>query len=724
MVGKMLLPSLGGPPAVWNTCVVFFQLLLLFGYGYAHFGSSRLKPRTQIAVHFVLLGLVALFLPIGLIKWLPINETWSPVSWLLVQLALMVGIPFFVLSSNAPLIQRWYGYVCQKDEGGDPYFLYAFSNAGSLCALVCYPFLVEPLMGVSSQSWLWMFGFFALVLTFAVCGWVLFSKSDLKRKQDVEASISSPEKLAWKKRLHFVVLAAVPSSLMLGVTTFIATDVGSMPLLWVIPLALYLLTFIFAFSRRTILPHSWITKALPYTALLMAVLLMVDLGKIPLLIAPLHLAAFFVVAMFCHGELARLRPPANQLTEFYFLLSIGGVVGGMFNGFVAPLIFTEITEYPLALIAACLLLPAGKTVLTWKVLPRELAWPAGVLAYLLVCTFALSSFQAENKLLAGGLLFGLPAILCFSFLEKRVRFAFTLAAIIFVCSYFFVDRNVVIAKRGFFGVNKVAIDKKNGYTLLINGRTVHGIQNLDDETKLEPLSYYHKTGPIGDVFRIVDPDRQSRVGVIGLGTGSIASYAKDGQHFDFFEIDPVVYEFASNPKYFNFLSESKGNCRVILGDARIQLQRHHFENHRVTQTVSHGDSEGVGQYRLLILDAFSSDSIPTHLVTREAFELYMSRLDDGGLMAVHITNKFIDLEPLLAGLCNDLGLELLIRYDGVAGGFLENGGKESSVYAIIAKRPEVLEPFAKTGNWDQPEANSDLRSWTDEYSNFLDVLRW
>ena len=726
MVGKMLLPSLGGTPAVWNTCVVFFQALLLLGYGYAHFGSSRLSPRVQVTVHLTLLASVVIFLPIGLINGIPVNGSFSPTAWLLVQLGLMVGLPFFVLSSNAPLIQRWYS-LAPGTENQDPYFLYAFSNVGSLLALLAYPFLVEPLFGITQQSNLWMIAFLVLLTAFIGCGWLLFS---IKLKQPNEKPVESASAveslengetkkplLSWKSRFHFILLAAVPSSLMLGVTTFITTDVGSMPLLWVLPLALYLLTFVFAFSKKSILPHAWMVKIMPYMALLMAILLLVDMGKIPWLIAPLHLLVFFVVAMVGHGELAKRRPPSSQLTEFYFLMSIGGVVGGSLNGLIAPFVFTEISEYPLAIVFGCLLIPTTKIKWSWKQVPADVLWPIGLAVVMAISILVFNSIGLENKLIAGAALFAIPAIVCFSFLERRVRFALCLATIIFGCGYYFVDRDVVIAKRGFFGVNKVKIDERNGYRLLINGRTVHGIQNLADNRATEPLSYYHRTGPIGDIFSVAAADSESFVGVIGLGTGTIASYAQDGQPFDFYEIDPVVHEFASQPGLFSFLEKSAGDCRVIIGDARIQLQQRQISN------VSNRNRKTASSYDLLILDAFSSDSIPTHLVTREAVELYFHNLTEDGFLALHITNKFVDLEPLLDVLAKELGVAAAIRYDGISGKFHENGGKESSVYVVMSRKPENLKPFLD-GKWKALSRDREVKIWTDEYSNLFDVLKW
>ncbi len=723
LVGRMLLPSLGGTAAVWNTCVVFFQGLLLAGYGYSHYVSSRLKPRNQVKLHLVLLGLVCFFVPIRLFFWSDVPTNSDPTFWLLVQLAVMVGLPFFVISSNAPLIQRWYGIVSasrndstHNKRKNDPYFLYAFSNVGSLAALLAYPFVIEPRFGLTTQSLGWLSGFLLLIIGFLFCGWFVFTsrleKTELRESPlpDVPRDHADVRTTAiWKQRAHWIVLAAIPSSLMLGVTTYLSTDVGSVPMLWVIPLAIYLLTFILAFARKQIIPHHLLVRISPILILLMAVLLLVDLGSNPWAIMPFHLLTFFVIGMVCHGEMNRLRPPVDRLTEFYLLMSVGGFIGGTFNALIAPNLFPEILEYPLALVAACLVRPQlGEHKNRFSML--DLVWPVGIAVFGILAIWLVESLGLESKLMTAAVLFLLPAIVCYSFVERPIRFALCFAVVIFSCQWALVEQHVVVTQRGFFGVNKVAVDRQAGFRMLINGRTMHGIQFLDPNRQLEPLSYYHRSGPVGDIFDVANAMNVNRVGVVGLGTGSIASYSKSGQTFDFYEIDPVVCDFASNPQYFNFLEHAPGDCRLILGDARVQLAK---------------PIPASWRYDLLMIDAFSSDSIPTHLLTVEAFEVFRKRLNAGGVLAIHITNKHINLQPLLHGVAKAKGWNLLIRDDQIGGDHKDNDGKLSSTWVVFtfADTPASFANELRKQNWSTIDGPA-IEPWTDERSNILEVLKW
>jgi hypothetical protein len=729
MVGRMLLPSLGGTPAVWNTCVVFFQAMLLLGYGYAFLSSKFLKPRVQIIVHWLLLSLVFVFLPIQLRDPNPPAES-DPTIWLIVQLMVMIGLPFFVVSSHAPLIQNWFSKAAGR-RGNDPYFLYAFSNCGSFAALLAYPFAFERMFGLSQQSVLWLIGYAILLAGMLACGLLAWRGISTERETpalenakvvetaniDAANDDATGQGLGWPRRFRFIILAAVPSSLMLGVTTYITTDVGSVPLLWIIPLALYLLTFVLAFSNKQILPHRWMVRAAPFLLLLMVALLLVDLGKSPLLIGCAHLLTFFVVAMVCHGEMARLRPPVEHLTEFYFLMSLGGVAGGAFNALLAPHLFNDIFEYPLMLVAACLLLPpkqvvAGVQESANRLVPKfswqDLAWPLGFLVWVLACVGITAAVGIDNKIVNAILLFAIPALVCFSLIGRPFRFGACFAVLIFASAHFLLESEIIHKERGFFGVNKVSVDEKNGFRLLINGRTIHGIQPLYDSQS--PVSYYHRTGPIGDIFERAAAAENCRVGVVGLGTGTIASYSKPGQVFEFYEIDPVVLAFASNCEYFDYLDKARGDVKVILGDARIQLQKKL--------------KDGSAAYDVIIIDAFSSDSVPSHLITREAVELYFKMLRDDGILAIHITNKYLDFRPLIVALARESGLVAAMREDKCAGDHTDNQGKLSSTWVVLSRSDETLELFQESGDWGPIECGKQMRVWTDDFSNLLDVLIW
>jgi hypothetical protein len=726
MVGRMLLPSLGGTPSVWNTCVVFFQAVLLLGYGYAHFAARKFSYRTHVLLHLSMLAGVCLLLPIGLIQdWAVPTET-SPLGWLLGQLVLCVGLPFFAISANAPLLQRWYSHVSRSD-GDDPYFLYATSNVGSLGALLVYPLVIEPTLGITAQTVLWLFGFLALTLSFLGCGYLVLQRESVggessSNSPNGNSAAASYRPLAWSNRLHYIVLAAIPSSLMLGATTYITTDVGSFPLMWVLPLAVYLLTFILVFAKRQILPHRLVVRWVPILLLLMPVVMLMDLGVSPLLMITLHLATFFFVSMLCHGEMARLRPPADQLTEFYLMMSVGGVLGGAFNALLAPVLFQDVVEYPLMLILSCLMIPTlhgmkfSESVALRRFAWADLAWPAGLLAFILIAHSSLTAAGVENKTLLGISVFGVPAFICFATSSRPIRFACCYAVLTFACAATLVDRETLAKARGFFGVNEVAQDSESGFRTLINGRTMHGVQRSSETERPEPLSYFHRLGPMGDVFQLHAMPENAYVGVVGLGIGSIASYGQPRHRFDFYEIDPVVYRFASDPRYFTYLTSCQADHRVILGDARIQLSRD--ENFQVDAT------ENLPRYDLLILDAFSSDSIPTHLITKEAMQLYLTRLHENGLIAMNVTNKFIDVRPVLLGLAEHFGLTMAIREDRLAGDHTDNDGRLSVTFVVMSPRADLVEPFLSTGRWQTIKTDRPVTLWTDEHSNIFDVLDW
>jgi len=723
MVGRMLLPSLGGTPSVWNTCVVFFQTMLLLGYGYAHFAARAISLRKHVVVHLSLLSVVCFLLPIQFISdWSVPTET-NPLGWLLGQLVLCVGIPFFVVSSNAPLLQKWYSQV-SGGRGKDPYFLYAISNVGSLGALLAYPLLLEPLLGITAQASLWFAGFLGLAVALLICGWFVIRQAEQNQQTRCDSTgptVRAYRSLSWRRRLHFAALAAIPSSLMLGVTTFITTDVGSFPLMWVLPLAFFLLTFILVFAERKLIPHRWVVRSLPLLLLLMPVMTLADLGVSPVLMISVHLLCLFLVAMMCHGELARLRPPADQLTEFYLVMSIGGVLGGAFNAFLAPVLFDDVIEYPLMLVAAAAFMPVvcrqSRSVL-YELRPRlaDAAWCVGFAGIVAVICLGLKGLSIENQILVGIFAFGIPAMLCFSAVGRPVRFALGLAVMIAACSTILLDRETIAKERGFFGVNEVAYDAESDFRWLINGRTMHGLQRGSETESPEPLAYFHRLGPMGDIFRLHRLSDDAQVAVVGLGIGAIASYARPGQHFDFYEIDPVVVQLAKDPRHFNFLSSCKAKHRVTLGDARIQLASVEPPAARHQQTPM--------QYDLLILDAFSSDSIPTHLVTVEAMELYLERLAPGGLIAMNITNKFVDMRPLVVGFGHRFGLATAMRQDNVRGTHIETNGRSSVAFCVLAREPELIERFLREDRWVPVASPRGATCWTDEHANLFDVLDW
>lgn len=701
LVAKMLLPLLGGAPSVWNTCMVFFQSLLLAGYAYALLVSQRLSLRNQAIVHAVLLLVAGVVLPFGLseriLASLPTQS--SPILWLLTTLAVTVGPPFLLLSATAPLLQRWFSHSTHK-AARDPYFLYAVSNAGSMLALLGFPFLFEPAFAIRTQSVFWAVGYVVLVGLIIGCALLLNARratSDHKyvAVEQAEIKIETPQRFEW------VLLAFVPSSLMLGVTTFIATDVASVPLIWIIPLALYLLTFIIAFGNQQLIK-------LPLTSLLFVVTLVV-LGAFIILSPPisvwvtitLHLLVFFFAALLSHQRLAQSRPHVSKLPEYYLWIAVGGVLGGIFNAILAPLVFSTPFEYPAAIILACLVRPVTMQEQKTKSLMRT-TFPV----FIFVLTFALAltipRLQLSGKV-ENGLVLLLPLALCFVFSFRRpFVFALSLAALMFASiPYTNATVQTLTTERNFFGVWRVTTSPNEEFRRLYHGSTVHGVQMNDEARKCEPTSYYHRTGPVGDVFDVYNSKLANLpVAATGLGSGTLGTYSLPGQQWDFYDIDPAIVRIASEPSYFTFISDcTKASHQMILGDARLRLRE-----------------APAGKYGLLIMDAFSSDSVPAHLLTTEAMDLYLGKLSSDGMLAFHISNRYLNLEPLLSGLSKRAGLSAFIRRDQER----DLVGKYPSVWVVMARNDAALGSIAGDSRWTKVQGDI---VWTDDFSNILSLLK-
>ncbi len=698
MFVKMLLPSLGGSPAVWNTATVFFQAMLLCGYLYVHLTTRLLGVRRQAVLHVALLILSLLTLPIAVASgWQPpVDHT--PVFWLIGLLTISMGVPFFLLSATAPLLQSWFAQT-RHAEAQDPYFLYAASNLGSLLALVCYPAVIEPLLKLSAQSTLWTWGYAGQLTLIVLCTLLLLAGQKHARPS-VAPCVSAPSRVSWTDRLHWIALAFVPSSLLLGVTSYIVADLFSAPLLWVMPLAIYLITFIFAFARRPWLKTEWMIRVLPYGIIPIAITYAWPSST--WLFLPLHLAAFFIASMICHGELARRRPAVSDLTAFYLCLSIGGVLGGLFNAVIAPLIFNSIYEYPIAIVLACLLVPArdetfGRPV--WK----DLVLPLGLLAILAVPMVA----QETIGRLGIGLFFAFGGLAVFSFAGKPLRFALGTLVLLVTAGASTLSGETLERERSFFGVHKVVSQQDGAVITLKHGTTFHGAEHSAPEQWRTPMMYYAPAGPAGQVFTALKGHKTLRtIGVVGLGAGSLACYRQPSESWTFFEIDPVVGKFARDTRYFHFLSECAPDSKIVLGDARLSLK-----------------DVPDRSYDLLVLDAFSSDSIPAHLLTREAFRLYTDKLAAGGLILFHISNRHLALAPVIGALVADAGLaakhEAYMPSSAAVAAKLDQTPSE---WVVIARRAEDL-AFLSDPPWTQLSAALRSGVWTDDYSNLLSVLK-
>ncbi len=724
MFARMILPLLGGSPSVWNTAVVFYQAMLLFGYIYAHAATKWLGVRRQAALHIVLLLLPLLALPIGIpAGWNPPTQT-NPVPWLLALLLVAVGLPFFVVSASSPLLQTWFAATRHR-AAADPYFLYAASNVGSMLALLAYPLLIEPALGLREQSWIWAGGY--LLLAVLIGGCALLVRRTPAAESAALADVAPPvvERLSLRRRARWVLLAFVPSSLMLSVTTYLSTNIAPIPLLWVIPLAIYLLTFILVFMRRPILPHMLMLRALPIVILPLIITLAAQATQPIWLLIALHLVVFFVAAMVCHGAIARDRPAPAHLTEFYLWMSAGGVLGGLFNALLAPLLFTTVIEYPLVLVLACLLLEANderrrtnderaerdlrrsSSVLRQRLL--DLGLPIVIGALVVAAIFGARLAEMSSNPIGIGLIFGVPGLISFSFSRRPLRFGLAIGAILLAGTLYTSDQGQVLhAERSFYGIHRVLLDASARFHTLAHGSTRHGMQSLDPALRDQPLTYYSRSGPIGQVLADLSARLPAaRVAVIGLGAGSLACYKQPDQQWTFYEIDPSVVRIARDPHYFTYLQDCAPDAEILLGDARLSL--------------ASAPDQG---YDLIVLDAYSSDSIPVHLITREALALYLRKLAPGGMLAFHISNLYLDLKPALGNLAANAGLAGLARDDLVLNAQEQASGKTASQWAIMGRTMHDLGAQPGDSRWQPLVSQPETAVWTDDYSSILSVFRW
>lgn len=713
MVTKLVLPVLGGSPSVWNTAMVFFQTGLLAGYGYAHLLQKLPSLKHQVTVHLALLALAALFLPLGVSGLFGDPDPSAPIRWLLLTLAVSVGLPFAVLSATAPLIQAWYARVrVGHADGANPYVLYAASNLGSFLALLSYPVLIEPLATLSGQRLGWSFGyglFGLIILTLAVLIW---RHREAGRASVEVAPLPVSPAPSWRERGLWVLLAAAPSSLLLGVTTHLSTDVASAPFLWVIPLALYLLTFVIAFQNRPWIP-------LPITLVIQSALLAATVSLVAfrssnwLLMFGVNLTTFFFVALLCHQLLAARRPPPDRLTEFYLLLSVGGVVGGVFNALIAPTLFEMVWEYPLVLVAVGLARPWGGRmtmrhaylllaavfivlfphILIEVVRRNESLWPY---------------FQSISTLQLASIILGAAAICAFLARDKALVFTGIIAMISISAQYLTRSYDWTLTERSFFGVMRVAeIDDPvlgGPVHVLTHGTTLHGAQARHPDYACIPTMYYAETTPIGQATRIVQARGPARIAVVGQGAGAMAAYKRAEDSLTFFEIDPMVDRLSRDPRWFSFIGDcASGPVATILGDARLTLE-----------------SQPDGVFDILIIDAFSSDAVPTHLLTVEAIADYLRLVGPTGVVVMHISNRNLDITlPTVAAARSlkaaDVHRVYAQRVDA------RSMAEASTEALILSPTEQGLADFLATPGWRVLE-DTEVRPWTDDYVNLFGAL--
>jgi hypothetical protein len=712
MFGKILLPLLGGSPAAWNTCMVFYQSILFLGYLYAHGISTRQTWQRQILIH----GAVILFSFLALPLALPTNTVpptgSNPTLWLLRTLFFAIGMPFFVVSTIAPLMQKWFANIGHCTSH-DPYFLYAAGNAGSMIALLGYPFVLEPHIGLAEQKTYWSAGYLFLCVLTGACAFMLW-RTRQPAALPADNAVDDPEPGVGRK-LHWLALSFVPSSLLLGLTNFISTDIAAVPLLWIIPLTLYLLSFVIVFSKWRHKIHPFMVALQPVVLMPFIVFSFINPGSPPYwLNLGLHLLAFFIAAMVCHGELATMRPHTRHLTDFYLILSFAGMLGGMFNTFVAPFIFNAVYEYPIMILAALLLRPGlklsiGQSIKGWL---RQNALPVILIEAGAISFAAIDNLPQYFDAISFGLILLTGLIYCYR--AKPVTLALLTGAIIFFAQALQgLQSNTLYQERTFFGVLSVRkfilTDEQiypAKYHVLIHGVTLHGAQSLADNLMRTPLTYYSRPGPMGQLFKAYDGSNPNwTIGIVGLGAGALACYAKDPQNWIFYEIDPLVVEIAETPAYFSYLKLCKPDSAMRVGDARLSLE-----------------TEPDQKFDLLVIDAFSSDSVPTHLLTQEALRLYFKKLKTSGILAFHITNRHLALKKVLSDHARQL------RYSALLQEFKPEQGSLQAVAAdwvIMANQPETLEPLLSNDprNWQKLPPYFDMKPWTDDFTNIISIWK-
>lgn len=713
MVAKMLLPRLGGTPDVWNTAMVFFQAVLLAGYAFAHASTSRLGMRRQPVVQLIVLLLPLAFLPVAVpAGWEPPAGT-APALWTLFALTVAVGAPFFVLATSSPTLQRWFS-VTDHPAAGDPYFLYAAGNVGSLLALVGYPLVFEPRFSLQDQARVWSIGYVVFVVACGGCVVMLRRRraAPLTTRSDDPAArtdtavepVTAAAPIPWRRRGWWVLLAFVPSALMIAVTRHISTDIASVPLLWVIPLALYLVSFIAAFGRDPTRLVSASSRLVRLLVVPVALTFVATFGSVWLVLVP-HLAVFFLVALLAHGRLALDRPHPGRLTEFYLWISVGGVLGGIACALLAPVLFDSVVEYPLILgVALALRTPTADEHRS----KGRTAWlPAGyalAITGLVAAALLLQHARTDDARVGPSmLLLGVAAAVVYLGARSTRSFAAGLTLVL-ATTIFISPLAVLHAERTFFGVHRVLLDDQDRH-LLANGTTTHGMQ--DPRHPGEPLGYYHRDGPIGEYFASLEPTGgPRRVAVIGLGSGALAAYGRARDSFTFYEIDPAVARIASDPAYFSYLAETPADTRIVLGDGRL--------------SIGH---DADARYDLVVLDAFSSDAVPVHLLTQQAVELYRSRLAPGGVLAFHVSNRYFELAPVLNRVAEEIGMSGVIGEDD-PGPAEAATGHISSEWVLLSRSPTAFGAFEDTEGWYPLGLTGPAPLWTDSFSDLLGVFRW
>jgi hypothetical protein len=711
MFAKMVLPALGGTPAVWAVSMCFFQAILLAGYYYAYLLNRFVPIHWAPPVHGLVLVLAFVVLPVGL----PASASEPPPGgeylWLIGVLALGVGLPFFAVSATAPLLQAWFTHI-GNPHGADPYFLYSASNVGSLLALISYPFVVAPLLGLGAQSRIWTFLFVALILLIGVCAVQMVRSSSVLSSLKASEAVSAPAAtVTWRSRVHWIACACIPSGLLVAFTNYITTDIASAPLLWVLPLAVFLATFIVVFRDRELIPHVVLLDRLPLLAAGL-VLITSSSSAFPLPIAfGVSFVAFVAVALACHRELYLARPVAQHLTEFYLWMSFGGALGGLFSAILAPQLFTTIFEFPLLAVASLAVSPfvinAKIQRGDWSNSARLLAAGVGILV--LVNALVWMGWVEGSYTLRLLVLVSLLALMFACQSKPRLQAA-VLVFLLLAAPFVPEDSAVRYGTRSFFGSLRVMEAEGGAVRYFLHGTTNHGAQRIRsvEGSPIEhpvPGQYYYPGGPLA---KSINAARQAsgkasgdfHAGIVGLGIGAVACYARPNETWRFFEIDPAVVKLARDDSQFTYLSSCQPNADVVVGDARQTLAR-----------------EAPKSFDFLLMDAFSSDAVPTHLLTVEALRLYLDKLSDRGVLVMHVSNRHLDLIPVVLAAAQEIpGVHAVVALDRSP----PQGHDKSPSHAVLITK------FASSSISAWPDAlpppTTSVSAWTDDYSDIISAL--